>query len=60
MNVILVSVYASLECRRNDRKLFARELSVPDACAFDYSLLVKALRVLYGSKCIIDFSVSSL
>lgn len=54
----LITVYASMDARRAGKKLYERELTLPSTCEFDYPLMIKALRVLYGLKCIIDISNS--
>lgn len=54
----LITVYASMDARRIGKKLFERELTLPSTCEFDYPLIVKALRTLYGLKCVIDVSSS--
>lgn len=56
----LITVYASMDARRLGKKLYERELTLPSTCEFDYSLMIKALRVLYGLKCVIDISNSTI
>lgn len=55
---ILLSFYLNADARRNDKKIFSRMVDVSDSLKFDYSSTINVMRALFGSNCIIDFSIS--
>lgn len=52
-----VCVFASEEMQRNNKRLFERIVDVNDNLVIDYHCIVKALTLLYGENCIINFSI---
>lgn len=54
---IEVSVYLTLDLFREGKFLYKRCVSVSDSTSFDYSLIERSMRLLYGKKCVITFSI---
>lgn len=57
MRTYIFTVYASMEAKTNNKKLFERELCRPSASPVDYNLIIEALTVLYGTKAIISLTI---
>lgn len=58
METITISVYASRDALIDRKKLFERQVSTPEACAFDFSLVLKSMRILFGACCVVVFDSS--
>lgn len=52
---VRVSVFASEKMQQINKRLFERVVEVNDNLKVDYPCLVKALTLLYGENCIINF-----
>lgn len=55
---ILLTVYLNADARRNNSKMFSRMVDVSDSLKFDYASTISVMRALFGSSCIIEFSIS--
>ena len=55
---ILLTVYLNADSRRNDKKMFSRMVTVSDSLKFDYASTISVMRSLFGSSCIVEFSIS--
>lgn len=55
-----VCVFASEKMQQINKRLFERVVEVDDNLKLDYAVLVNALTLLYGEKCIINFSIYRL
>lgn len=60
MTRVQVIVFANPSALKQGKRLFEKFVDVPAATDFDYCLLVKSLRVLFGAGCIITFNISNL
>lgn len=52
-----ISVYASEQTLQSKTKLYERIVTQPSTVEFDYSLVAKTMRLLYGSNVIIQFTI---
>ena len=57
MRTYQIIVFASRGAADNNKKLFERLVTVPASCGFDYECVVKALRILYGTKAVISINI---
>lgn len=57
MTTIEITVYLSLDLFHDGKFLYKRQVSLLDSTQFDYTLVERAMRLLYGSKCVITFCV---
>ena len=55
---ILLTVYLNADARRNNSKMFSRMVDVSYSLKFDYASTISVMRALFGSSCIIEFSIS--
>lgn len=55
-----IKVYASLETCSKDIRLFERMVTLPESCDFDFRTITTALRILYGTKCVIQINYYSI
>lgn len=60
MNRIRVWIYASKEMIQNNKRLFERVVDVDDNLTVDFHCIIKALYLLFGENCIINFSINKL
>lgn len=54
MRTYQITVYVNRQAAEDNKKAFERLITLPDSCEFEYSLLSKALRILYGAKAVIQ------
>lgn len=57
---VRVWIYASKELIQSNKRLFERVVDVDDNITIDYHCLIKALILLFGENCIINFSINKL
>ena len=57
---VLVSVYQNEKCQASKKAIFCRHLYLQDGESFPYSLILCALRVLFGTGCVVVFEDSPL
>lgn len=50
-----VSVYLSLDARRNNKPVFKRAVSSPDV--FEYDAFVRIMRSIFGNNIVVEFLI---
>lgn len=58
MKYYLFSVYASLEAKSNNKKLFEKEVCRPSGAQLDLDLIINALTILFGTKVVITITIT--
>lgn len=53
-----IQVYANLQTKLSNKRVFERIVEFNDACSIDFNGLMRALFLLFGNSCIVSFNIS--
>ena len=54
-----LKVYLSFKDYQNRKSVFCKRVDVTEGVTVDFGLLLRSMRVLYGSTCIVEFLIVS-
>ena len=49
-----IKVYLSL---KSDKPVFVRQIITNDAVTVDYACLLRSMRILFGTECVVEFKI---
>lgn len=52
-----IKVYLSLSAYQNRKTFFCKRIDVSSGVQVDFGLLLRAMRVLFGESCIVEFLI---